>query len=758
MIALCAGCGRAHRHLQAQGGGRRVRLLGLILAVATVLLASATAADASTFKWSGDAAASNIGWSNANNWVGNSAPSGTVNLEFPHLSRTACNSEPPTEACYESEDDVSGLTAESLRIDDSGFYELEGSAPLTLGSGGLTSEPETSTPGYAALFTPITLGSSQTWKLAGTSRSEIEHNLFVLEDELKGSGSSLTVDVSNGIALLIGANAQVGPLSIVGAEATGERVKNAVVGIGGGGAINSTDGEPVNLAHVYFFGSGQLGALHTEATTLEVGSGTATAGELETTSVTLDSATTVGFEVHGTSPTPGVDYAELRSTGPVALGSATVAMLVPQLKAKEICHAPPVGQTYTLVSTTGELTGSFANAPEGTQIPITYLSGCGTMPLETLQIEYHRSGLTKTVTGRVVAGYTSTTTLESSVANPVTNQGVTLTAPVQSSGEAPEGTVAFYDKGKPIAGCGSRLVGFGGAGPHATCSTSFVAAGSPESLSAVYTPGIDVDVEGSSTTSADELHVGRGPATVGVRPSTTRPSVGQAVTYTVAVTPEYSGAVQPSGVVEFKEGGVPIGSCSAQALVQGPSPTATCVLSYTSLGEHVVTANYLGDVNFVASSGSGEVTVQEPEAPSSSSVTKSVEEHAQKSVEEPAQPKPGNVTLDGITLKVGNKKDAVAKLGCEGEGSCTGKLTLSARETVTKKGKKSSRTVTIGTATFSLTAGKTASFTVQINATGRGLLTGAHGHLAAHLQVAEQAPGATFSKEVHLLADKAKKG
>ncbi|MGH2912443.1 MAG: hypothetical protein ACRDJ3_08200, partial [Solirubrobacteraceae bacterium] len=192
------------------------------------------------------------------------APAGTVNLDFPHLSSATCVSVTPSEACYESNDDVSGITAESLQVDNGDFYELEGSKPLTLGAGGLTSEPETGEEGYAALFAPLTLGASQTWHIAGTSRTAIAHNLFVLEDEMNGPGSSLTVEASKGIGFLIGAHAEVGPVTIQGVDPEGEQIANGLVGIGGGGMLNSVDGEPVNLAHVFFFGSGKLGALHTE--------------------------------------------------------------------------------------------------------------------------------------------------------------------------------------------------------------------------------------------------------------------------------------------------------------------------------------------------------------------------------------------------------------------------------------------------------------------------------------------------------------
>ena len=63
----------------------------------------------------------------------------------------------------------------------------------------------------------------------------------------------------------------------------------------------------------------------------------------------------------------------------------------------------PPGQVYTLLETSGELTGSFGGAFEGAEIPVEFFKECGTQPPVKVKVEYHRGGAVKTVTATVVA-------------------------------------------------------------------------------------------------------------------------------------------------------------------------------------------------------------------------------------------------------------------------------------------------------------------------------------------------------------------
>ncbi len=323
--------------------------------------------------------------------------------------------------------------------------------------------------------------------------------------------------------------------------------------------------------------------------------------------------------------------------------------------------------------------------------------------------------------------------LEASPAAPVTNQKVILTATVRVSAETPAGKVEFEDGGTPISGCASQPVVSGESGYSASCETQFAAWESPEHLLAVFTPEPGLDLGGSSAT--NDLTVDQAPTTTTLQLSTSTASVNQSITYQAVVASTENGFVLPGGTVHFDDEGAPIGSCSAQQLLPGFSPSlTTCKLSYAFQGTHSITASYSGDANFSASSSPAQtltVTPATEELPISSS----------KLSEEGA--KPSDAKLDGANIPVHASGVAVAKLVCDGSSTCKGTLTLSVREAVkAKHGKKTSRSVKIGSEDFSISAGKTASVDVRLNSAGRSLLRSRHGRLSATLLL-EQASGST---------------
>ncbi len=209
-------------------------------------------------------------------------------------------------------------------------------------------------------------------------------------------------------------------------------------------------------------------------------------------------------------------------------------------------------------------------------------------------------------TGAVAAAPTppasqpTTTALLSSPTAPVTNQGVTLIATVTSvtSGStALWGAVTFEDSGRAIGGCVNMPVTPSGQSATVACSTSFAA--SAAQLTAVFTPATGSVLKGS-VSPADAITVGADSSAtlLDVSPSV---NVGSSTTYTASVAPPAArpGPVEPTGSVEFLDGGQPIGSCAGQPLTNGQ---ATCTVTYTASGQHQVTARYAGDANFTGSS------------------------------------------------------------------------------------------------------------------------------------------------------------
>ena len=123
-----------------------------------------------------------------------------------------------------------------------------------------------------------------------------------------------------------------------------------------------------------------------------------------------------------------------------------------------------------------------------------------------------------------------------------------------------------------------------------------------------------------------------------------------------------------------------------------------------------------------------------------------------------ATPNACSVSLASARITVKGASEATIKLTATGTDTCSGKLTL----TVKTKGKKGgnqrrSRTMTIGTATFSILTGRTVNVELRLDAAGRALLGADHGRLSATLTVLKSspAPSQTHSENVRLVQWKA---
>jgi alpha-tubulin suppressor-like RCC1 family protein len=142
------------------------------------------------------------------------------------------------------------------------------------------------------------------------------------------------------------------------------------------------------------------------------------------------------------------------------------------------------------------------------------------------------------------------------------------------------------------------------------------------------------------------------------------------------------------------------------------------------------------------------------EAEATAAKKKQEEEAAAKKKKEEAATT-GGVSLVGSTISVQSSGKAQVKLACAGIDTCTGKLALTVK--TKNKGKhKQSKTTTIGTATFSIPAGKTATIKVELNGTGRALLGAARGHLGTTLTILKVSPvpSKTQTKSVRLVQQK----
>lgn len=539
---------------------RLTRLVGVVVLVLCCAGAAAgAAAAASDFTWSGaDTTTPGPNWSDPANWLGGVAPASASTigtLTFPELTSSDCTSSSPVGTCFVSNNDLTNLTVDQLDFED-GSYDITGN--------GITLDGGLSAPGVV-LALPIMLGATQTWDL--TSDAELQLGASKQSTSTVSGDYSLSIDLGGG-QLSADDVVQVGALSI----------DDGVIAADSG-PLNA-NGNPVTLTDADMgmgYGPVSVGALSLVDSGVGPIAGPGGGALLHTTSATFDSGSSLG--------SPGGGLA-LTSTGPVDLGGASLYLDPPYYGGDPCVVVSGQGETSAVVSTTGVLTGTFGNAPNGG----TVSDGC-----DDYRIDYNTTGSPQTVAATLL-GIPSSTSLATVPASPNTNQTVTLNATITSSampGDLGGTNVDFEQGGQTIPGCGAVPITYVNPDSDytASCQTSFAAGSSPIALSAVYT-------EGPGSTGTDDLTVGQDATTTTI----TGASDGAGMTYTATVTPADAGPVQPSGTVEFLDDGTAIGSCASQPLTAGSaSSAATCTLSSAPAASDSITAAYGGDRNFTGS-------------------------------------------------------------------------------------------------------------------------------------------------------------
>jgi hypothetical protein len=177
----------------------------------------------------------------------------------------------------------------------------------------------------------------------------------------------------------------------------------------------------------------------------------------------------------------------------------------------------------------------------------------------------------------------TTTTLASSLDPSTVGETVTYTATLDAT--VATGTFEFRRTGAAIAGCAAQIISSG----TATCTTAGLTVGS-HGITAVYSGNSNY----AATTSRLLTQTVNKQATTTTASSSLDPStVGEAVTYTATVSPAAA-----TGTVEFKQAGVTISGCAAQAIRSG---MATCTQAGLAVGWHGITAVYSDDSSYAAS-------------------------------------------------------------------------------------------------------------------------------------------------------------
>ena len=676
-----------------------------LAAVAALLLVPATASAVTppSFTWSGAGGISDTSWSDEANWDAG-MPAGTVGtLDFPSAS---CPAQTMSPFC-DSTNNIPGLTVEKLEIEGKklaveGDYYLAGEG-IMLGEGGL-SMSTSAEPSRAAIGLPITIDAQQSWSITGNGGANSYGSAQLdLEKPLTGpAGDPLAIEVKDGAILnLDRVDNEVGPLTITGAGAGHPASENGDVelvesplGAPIDPELNAIDGKPINVIDAGFGGEGKIGPLTSTGADVDAGDVRRVPyepeGKLETPGATFDSTSEVDLYMNEVpAPLPAyTSISQLTSTGTIELGGSRLGLVDLQTSCSSL---PPLGETFTLISTRGSLSGAFGNAPKGADIAL--LSGCD----EELDINYKESGSPQTVTGTVVPA-----SLTDSASETSTNPSIPA--------EASDG---------PLTATASGGTGTVTAGQYASNPV-----GAPQFESS----GKFIDVFLSTGNTFELLSF-----------SDCELGGGTSLHWWNSQANNGKGEWEAVSDQKFEPGSPPC--ITAIIKRSGTTPTLE-QLTGTVFGVALPAASTsetpTGGGGSTTGGGGGSST-----PPASSTTPATTTPPATTAAT-------GNVSLDGSTIDVQASGKAAVKLTCAGAMTCAGKLTLTAK---TKgKGRKKAKTETIGTAGFSIPTDSTATVELTLNAAGRALVKAAHVRLSVTLTILKSspAPAATQTDSVHL--------
>ena len=392
---------------------KRCARLGLgLLLLACYPVSQAQAAD---FTWSGGAASMPGDWSNAANWLGGVAPSSGASigtLTFPAPSS--------------SHNDLSGVSVEHLAVDNGSGFGLSGNA-LTLGSGGLSFTASQHPPIFSTNITaPLALSASQTWNVSAPSSTGLNppEDLISFQGQLTGASADLTINLNTLAQLAFGSffentgpDDEIGNVTVNGSDTVvsasnseGEPIEvlyKSFLFLPGG--LNGSDGKSLTVKGITLVGNGPIGpikAINSEVglTGSEIGPIVATSSRIgingSAAGLTLDSGSSLGFLIDSAGGTPGTDYDQFVSSGPINLGGAALRLSSFQVVETNKCPPPPIGQVYTLLSTTGSLTGGFSNVANGSTATAECVdtSAGPSLKVYSYRINLNLAGATKTIT------------------------------------------------------------------------------------------------------------------------------------------------------------------------------------------------------------------------------------------------------------------------------------------------------------------------------------------------------------------------
>jgi hypothetical protein len=194
-----------------------------------------------------------------------------------------------------------------------------------------------------------------------------------------------------------------------------------------------------------------------------------------------------------------------------------------------------------------------------------------------------------------------------SVAGQLVTYTTIVTAASPGTGN-PTGGVEFFDGATGISGCTAKVLP-GTSTDLVTCVVPYAnTVGGSHSITVQYL--CETSTYSARTSAVLSQVVNQAATTTSVVSSPSPSVVGQSVTYVATVTVNSPGTGNPTGSVEFFDGGTAITVCGGTTgLTLGGSDTANCAVTYTSAGGRTIIAKYLGNAGtYAVSSLSSSIT------------------------------------------------------------------------------------------------------------------------------------------------------
>ena len=231
------------------------------------------------------------------------------------------------------------------------------------------------------------------------------------------------------------------------------------------------------------------------------------------------------------------------------------------------------------------------------------LTSALTVGNHTITAAYSGDGNFNTSTGnmtgnpQVVNKANTSIGLVSNLNPAVFGQPVTFTATVAVTAPgagSPTGTINFLDGGNPIVGCQNVTLQT----LQAQCQPGSISVGN-HTITAVYSGDGSFNTSNGSMTGNPQV-MNKANTSMGLTSSQNPAPLGTNITFTATISVTAPGAGNPTGTIQFLDGGNPITGCIAVAVAAGQ---AQCMTTALTVGNHTITAAYSGDGSFNTSNG-----------------------------------------------------------------------------------------------------------------------------------------------------------